>query len=106
MKREIFNRLADLVCEYMDIPREDLFKKSKKRTLVDARHLLYYLCSTRPMEMPYIIEFLNENGYSSRHQPINHGIRETAKKLREDPDFNFIVNRIRERVKAEDLVTN
>ena len=50
MKQEIFNKYVKKVCQLFDLTNEEVFTKSKMRERVDARHLLYYLCSKRPNE--------------------------------------------------------
>ncbi len=62
MKERIFNLYAKRVGELYNLSPEELFKKSKTRECVDARHLLYYLCSKRPMRITYIQKYMKENG--------------------------------------------
>ena len=50
------------------------------RERVDARHLLYYLCSKRPMRITYIQKYMKANGYNINHSSIIHGIN-VMKKL-------------------------
>lgn len=37
------NDLIDMVCEYLDAPREDIFSDSKKALVVYPRHICCYL---------------------------------------------------------------
>ena len=94
MKQDVFNRYADKVVELFSIDRDALFSKSKKRELVDARHLLYYLCSKRPMRVNYIQRYMSENGYEITHSSIIHGINVMKRKMAEDPDYIKIVNKL------------
>jgi len=94
MKRQIFNQYVSLVTDLFRMETEDLFKKSKKRERVDARHMLYYLCATRPMRIRYIEEFMKENGYIITHSTIIHGIKCMEEKIDTDKDYNIIVKRI------------
>jgi chromosomal replication initiation ATPase DnaA len=98
MKKEVFNKYVDGIIELFGISREDLFSKSRNRDCVDARQLLYYLCSTRPMRIALIQEMMIENGYETSHSPIIHGIRSMKKKLKEDPDYRILVHRLSEEV--------
>ena len=43
MKEAVFNSYVGKVTSIFNISQKELFSKSKKRVLVDARHLLYYL---------------------------------------------------------------
>ena len=60
MKREIFNQYLERVIEQFRMSKENLLSKTKKREIVDARYLLYYLCYRRPMTISYIQKFMNE----------------------------------------------
>ena len=44
MKQEIFDSYAQKIAEVFNLKVEDLFVKSKKRDIVDARQLLYDAC--------------------------------------------------------------
>ena len=59
-KAEVFNKYADHVAEAHSITKDKLFSKSKERPMVDARHMLYYLCKTRPMRIRFIQDFMGE----------------------------------------------
>jgi len=98
MKKEVFNQYAERIADMFGITKEQLFSKTRNRTIVDARHLLYYMCSTRPMQLIYIQKFLQEEGYDTMHPPLIHGINVVTKRLREDPDYRTIVNKLKESV--------
>lgn len=86
------------VAEVFNIDVAELFNKSRKRELVDARQLLYYLCYTRPMRISMIQDLMNENGYETKHSPIINGIKSMKNKLKEDPDYRVLVHRLQEEV--------
>lgn len=86
------------VAEVFNIDVAELFNKSRKRELVDARQLLYYLCYTRPMRISMIQDLMNENGYETKHSPIINGIKSMKSKLKEDPDYRVLVHRLQEEV--------
>ena len=92
MKERIFNLYAKRVGELYNLSREELFKKSKTRECVDARHLLYYLCSKRPMRITYIQKYMKENGYTINHSSIIHGINVMKEKISEDADYIEVIN--------------
>jgi|TARA_R100000935_G_scaffold10727_2_gene21423 chromosomal replication initiation ATPase DnaA len=87
MKLDIFNKYVDEVCNLFNIDEETLFIKSKRRDIVDARHLLYYLCYTRPMRIVYIQEYMADRGYTINHSSVIHGISIVGKKLDNDTDY-------------------
>ncbi len=87
MKKKIFKQYVDRVCFLFNVDKELLFSKTKRRDVVDARHLLYYLCSQRPMRLVYIQEYMSDNGYEINHSSIHHGISVTKDKMESDKDY-------------------
>ena len=93
MKTKIFNLYVDRVCFLFGIDKETLFTKTKRRDVVDARHLLYYLCHQRPMRLVYIQEYMAENGYIN-HSSIHHGIAQVKNKVENDVDYVTAINEV------------
>jgi chromosomal replication initiation ATPase DnaA len=91
MKQDVFNQYVERVVDLFSINKDDLFSKSKKRELVDARHLLYYLCSKRPMRINYIQKYMTDSGYNIQHSSVIHGIGVIEERLKIDADYVSIV---------------
>lgn len=98
MKSEIFGQYADSIVKLFRIDKAELFSKNKRRDLVDARQLLYYLCFKRPMALIYIQNFMKENGYEISHSTIIHSVKAVERRLMEDRDYASVVNNIQKRV--------
>lgn len=94
MKSDVFEQYVSGIVRLFRISKEDLFSKSKKRELVDARHLLYYLCSQRPMRISYIQKYMEEHGYMIKHSSIIHGISSVEEKIKLDRDYLSVVKKI------------
>ena len=94
MKEDIFNQYVERVINLFGITKKDFFLKSRKRNLVDARYLVYYLCSERPIQATYIRNFMDNNGYQTDHTLILHGIKVTREKIKEDQDYQSIIKEI------------
>jgi chromosomal replication initiation ATPase DnaA len=94
MKIRIFNKYVQEVTNLFGIDNEELFEKSKKRKVVDARHLLYYLCYNRPMRLRYIQDYMEDNGYVVGHSSILHGITQVNKKIEEDKDYKQVIESV------------
>jgi chromosomal replication initiation ATPase DnaA len=94
MKQDVFNQYADKIVGMFDITKEELFSKSKKREIVDARHLLYYLCYKRPMTISYIQKYMSTNGYDIQHSSIIHGINSVSLRVRDDADYMQIAKEL------------
>lgn len=93
MKKDIFNYFTDSVLRLFELTTEELCRKIKGKEVVDARQLLWYLCSTR-MEVVYIQKFTAELGYECNHTTILYGIKRVKNKMNEDADMRLIVSRI------------
>lgn len=93
MKKDIFNYFTDSVLRLFGLTQEELCKKTREKEYVDARFVLWYLCSTR-MEVVYIQKFTAELGFECEHTTILHGIKRVTKKMQEDADMKLIINRI------------
>lgn len=91
MKEDIFAQYSERICELFRISKEEMFSRSKKREVVDARHLLYYLCFRRPMSLRYIQKFLLNQGYDVKHSSIIHGIQSVTEKVGNDSDYASVV---------------
>jgi len=95
MKRDIFEDYVDRVSARFDIPRERLFAKDKSRPVVDARHMLYYLCRERPMTNTYIKQYMGENGYNIDLPSIAHGLKRVEEHIANDPDYITLINQLK-----------
>lgn len=94
MKAKIFNQYATKVAKLFDISEEELFTKSKRRDIVDARQLLYYACHKRPMPIVYIQAYLIKRGYKIGHTSILHGIKAVDNRIANDSDYKDILQKI------------
>lgn len=95
MKQEIFKMYADRIQKLFGITEEQLYSKSKKRDLVDARFLLYYLCYIRPMQINYIQKYMTDSGYKIEHSSIIHGISIIQDRIKTDKDYSLTINKIK-----------
>lgn len=98
MKQDVFNQYVERITNLFDIKKEDLFSKSKKTNLVDARYLLYYLCHKRPMRLSYIQKYMEENNYKIQHSSIIHGIGSVEERLKNDKDYVSVVKELEKAV--------
>ncbi len=94
MKKEIFNNYANTIAKEFHLSLDEMFARSKKRDIVDARQMLYYLCMERPMRLSYIRSFLAEHGYYIGHSTIMHGYKQAKKLIDSDPDYLNLVQKI------------
>lgn len=94
MKREIFNSYVEKICERLQLSRGDIFLKTKRKEIVDARYMLYYLCFTRPMELKYIQIYMEENDFKAALSTISYGINVIRDRVENDKDYANLTNMI------------
>jgi len=94
MKQEAFKEYTKKVSNLFSISEKDVFTKTKRRVVVDARHLLYYLCFQRPMQIKYIQRYMSEQGYEIGHSSIIHGKNQVAQKVEDDEDYLKITKQL------------
>jgi chromosomal replication initiation ATPase DnaA len=94
MKQDVFNQYVERVTDLFGITKEDFFSKTKKRAIVDARQLVYYLCAKRPMQITYIERYMKEGGYNIAHPSIIHGISAVERRIVEDKDYVSVVKEV------------
>jgi chromosomal replication initiation ATPase DnaA len=94
MKIEIFNNYLENIIKRYSIPKEWIFSKNKKMEVVDARHMLYYLCSQRNIPVSYIQRYMDMNGYVIGHSSIIHGIKSIEYKVQADTDYKQLIKNL------------
>ena len=102
MKKDFFNKYVKAVASHFNFTIEEMFVQSKRRDIVDARQILYYLCMERPIRISYICRFLKEHNYNVGHSTIIHGYKEAKKLVESDPDYKNLVKNI---LKNNDFTT-
>jgi len=95
MKRGIFNKYVDYVCQEMNITREQIFSKNRAAKISTARFLLYSICYQRPMTIVQIVDLMAENGYDIARTGVEYGIQKLENTGDVDVDY-FIETAIRE----------
>ena len=88
MKQDIFNQYVTKVCDAFGISDEQmLFQTTRKQTIVDARHMLFYLCVTRPITMYNLVDYMAERGLPLQHSAIMNGVRKAENHKHKDKDY-------------------
>ena len=100
MKKKIFEFYLEAITEQFGLTLKELFTRSKKSAVVDARQLLYFLCIERPIKISYLQSFLECHGYIVSHSTIDYGYKQSKKLIESDPDFKKMILDIQERLNA------
>jgi|TARA_B110000908_G_scaffold158863_1_gene200467 hypothetical protein len=94
MKQKLFKEYTKSVCKSVNIDAKTLFTKTKRRDVVDARFLLYYICFERPMRIRDIQEYMKHEGYDTNHSGIIKGIDIMKNRINSDQDYKNVYNEI------------
>jgi chromosomal replication initiation ATPase DnaA len=70
-------------CKIWNLPREDIFKNTRKRKIVYPRHMLFYYKLTEEKVRPYIIEEM----YGFDNATILHAKENAANLISTDKEF-------------------
>tara|TARA_R110000796_G_scaffold26700_4_gene73843 strand:- start:831 stop:1208 length:378 start_codon:yes stop_codon:yes gene_type:complete len=96
MKKHIFDGYAKAIAEQFHLTLDQMFIKSKKREVVDARQMLYYLCMERPIRISYIQRFMEAQGHTVSHSTIIHGYKKAKEMIDTDVDYKEVVNKLQD----------
>tara|TARA_Y100001972_G_C7404594_1_gene210141 strand:+ start:218 stop:517 length:300 start_codon:yes stop_codon:yes gene_type:complete len=99
MKKDIFDKYAEAVADKFHLTLGEMFSKTRKREVVEARQMLYFLAQERPIRLSYIKRFMDENGLPVQHSTIIHGYKKASKFVQDDPDYKHILNEIQSKIK-------
>lgn len=96
MKKKIFDRYAHAIAEQFHLTLDEMFDKSRRRDLVDARQLLFYLCLERPIRVSYVQKFMEDNGCKVAHSTIIHGYKQAKDLIDADQDYQEMIEKIKD----------
>ena len=92
MKLNIFTDYVTEVANLYNIDEEQIFEKTKRRGIVDARHLLFYLCYFRPMKLKDIQNYMEQRGLKVGHSSMIYGIGIVQSRIDQDQDYKKVIN--------------
>ncbi len=94
MKKDIFDAYADAIANKFHLTLGEMYTKTRKREVVEARQMLYFLAKERPIRLSYIKRFMEENGLPVDYATIMYGYKKAKKYVDSDPDYKFVVDTI------------
>ncbi len=98
MKHNIFDKYLTEIKKVFRISDEDFFKPTRNVTIVEAKHLLYYMCSRRQIRNKAIKEFMDKAGakygYTVHGANILRGVVSAQKLVDSDDDYFKVMKRI------------
>lgn len=99
MKKDIFDQYVAKVADVYGIDENTMFDTSRKQTTVDARHMLFYLCVTRPMAIYELREYMAARGLPIQQSAIMNGVRKAERIKHKDKDYAQVLSNIVSSVK-------
>jgi len=94
IKRKIFEKYVGMVEDALEISKEEIFTKTRKRENVEARDLLFYLCARRNMRGNFILARCKENGLDLDDSQVSRGKNKIEELRISDPDWKELVNKL------------
>ena len=91
MKKDIFDTYAVAIANKFGLTFNQMFERTKKREIVDARQMLYYLCKERSVRISYIQRFMKDQGFICSHSTIIHGYKKAKILIDKDNDFKQFI---------------
>jgi len=85
---------VEIVENALEITKNDIFTKTRKRENVEARDLLFYLCSQRNMRGNFILNRCKENGLDLDDSQITRGKAKIEELISSDPDWKQLIKGI------------
>ena len=68
MTPELFDQSLKSVSKVLQITEDAIFSRSREKPIVDARHILFYLCKKRHgMPLVYIKRYMHDHGHEVHH---------------------------------------
>src|SRR5210317_74278 len=98
MKQELFNQYVDWVSDICRVPKKKIFSRRRTQNVVEARHLLFYLCHERGIPLVSIRNYMVDAGLDIQHPSILHGIKKIKSKVQQDEDYAVLADRIKKGV--------
>lgn len=98
MKHKIFDKYLADILKVFRIDEKDFFSPTKNRSIVDAKQLLYYMCSKRQMRTSAIREMMvlagQKYGFDIHNANIQKGVKRAQALVDSDDDYFKVMKRI------------
>ena len=91
LRLSFFDDVVDVVAESFTITREQLFSKSKKPIVVDARRSVMFICYINSMPISYIKNLMASNGFDPKSDTIKRSLAYMEARMAKDNYFHEMV---------------
>lgn len=97
VKEPSLNKIQSIVCEYFGLPEGALAQQTRKREIVQARHIAFYLARTRTKQS---LSTIGSSIGNKDHATVNHGCKVAADLIQTDRRFKQFVEDIEKQLTA------
>lgn len=94
MNRKLFSAIVELVGEFTQLDETEIFSKSRKQTLVDARYLIIFISRQLDIKLIYIQRFFKLKGFKLHYTTLFHASKRIEAEIKEDEYLKEIVDSI------------
>jgi chromosomal replication initiation ATPase DnaA len=94
MNKALFDTILKQILDKYQISKQELYEPTKMPDVVNARYLLYYICSRKDISTSRIRRLLKDDGYKTTYTSVLRGIKAMEKRILEDKDYLKFINSI------------
>ena len=97
MKEHIFIQYLKKIAKHLEVDDNLILEKTQIRHIVEARRLLWFLCSEHGMTPTEIKRHTkNLSSIDFQRSTIDRGIVSIKETIRKDPDYNYIISKLKQ----------
>jgi chromosomal replication initiation ATPase DnaA len=84
MKKELFYKLLDKVCQLYGFTKEQVLSNVKEQELADARQLFFRAAKEKGIRNAEMIRYLKMDGFEYDYSVLSYAMKVADKKMEED----------------------
>jgi len=94
MNPKLFTAIVELVSEFTSLNETEIFSKSRKKALVDARYLIIYIARQLDIKLVYIQRFFALKGFELHYTTLFHASNRIEQDIKDDEYVKELVDTI------------
>lgn len=91
LRLSFFHDVIDVVAESFSITEEQMFSKSKKPILIDARRSVMFICYMNSMPVSYIKNLMATKGYDPKSSVVKRALAHMEDRMANDNYFHEMI---------------
>lgn len=94
MNKKLFTKIVELVSNLTSVEEHEIFNRSRKKALVDARYLIIYIARQLEIKPVYIQRYFTLRGFELHYTTLFHAINRIDKDMKTDLEVREIVDSV------------